>query len=340
MSGHNRPDFRVTLDGDDLTPRIAPRLLTLSLSEKRGAEADQLDLVIEDAAGHMAIPRAGALLQLSLGWESGPDVQPGLVDKGSFKVDEAEWGGPPDIITVRARSANLSDAYRARREGSWRGTTLGAIITEIAQRNGLTALVDPTLAAIAVAVLGQDQRSDMALVRFLGERHDATATVKNGALVFAPIGQGVSAIGSPLPSFTLTRSSGDRYAYRRAERDRHDGVEARWYDQDKGERRTVRAAGSGKADAKGKPRRLRRTFATEADAKQAAEAENRRVARAAASFDMTLAYGDPRLYPDQPVSVRGFKPEIDGQSWLIAEATHALDTGLGLTTSLKLEVKT
>lgn len=337
MSGHNRPAFRVTLDGQDLTPRIAPRLLSLSLCEKRGAEADQLDLSIEDADGRMAIPKEGALISLGLGWESGPDVQVGMVDKGSFKVDEAEWGGPPDVITIRARSANLSDAYRARREGSWRETTLGAIVSEIAQRNGLTAKIDATLSSIAVPVLGQDQRSDMALIRFLGERHDALATVKNRTLIFAPIGVGLSAGGLALPTLTLTRRSGDRYSYRRAERDKHDGVEARWHDQDKGERRTVSVGSTGAADKK--PRRLRRTFASEADAHHAAKAEKRRIDRAAASFDLSLAYGDPRLYPDQPATVRGFKPEIDSQTWLIAETKHSIDPGKGLTTDLKLEVK-
>lgn len=333
---HNRPAFRVTLDGEDLTDRIAPRLVSLSITEKRGGSADQLELVIHDHDGMMAIPKEGAVLQVRLGWDAGgPDVEAGLVDKGSFRVDEASWSGPPDTITVRARSADFSDRYRARRENSWRDTTLGAVVREIAGRNGLTANVAPELDAIAVPVLAQDQRSDMALIRFLGERHDATATVKNGALIFAPIGGGKTASGRTIPALTLTRRDGDKYDYSRASRDRHDGVEARWHDQDSAERRTVSVGGSGEEDGR-PPRRLRRTYASEADARTAAEAENRRIARSAAEFNYTLAFGDPTIYPDRPVTLKGFKPEIDARRWLVAEAVHDLDTN-GLKTRLKLE---
>lgn len=60
--------------------------------------------------------------------------------------------------------------------------------------------------------------------------------------------------------------------------------------------------------------------------------------QAAAEFDLTLAYGDPRLYPEQAVTFSGCKPEI-GQRWRIAEATHTLEPGKRLTTDLKLELE-
>ena len=47
----NIADWRVTLDGKDLSDRLRPRLVSLSLSEKRGDEADQLDIVLSDADG-------------------------------------------------------------------------------------------------------------------------------------------------------------------------------------------------------------------------------------------------------------------------------------------------
>ena len=97
------PIWRVTLDGADLTERMRPRLLDLGLSEARGGEADQLDLRIHDHDGRMAIPNRGALLRVAIGWKG-----EGLVDKGSFLVDEADHSGAPDIISVRARSANLT----------------------------------------------------------------------------------------------------------------------------------------------------------------------------------------------------------------------------------------
>jgi len=332
----NLAGFSVTLDGKDLTDKIAPRLLSLSLTEKRGGEADTLELTIHDHDGAMAIPKPGARINLQLGWLQGRDVITGMIAKGSFKVDDADWSGPPDIITIRARSADFTADYRIRREQSWTDSTVGAIVTEIAGRNSLTPMIDADMAAIEVPVLAQDGRSDMAVVRALGRKHDAIATVKDGKLLFAPVGSPVTTSGKTIPGTTITRRLGDGYSYKRTERDKYDGAEARYHDQDEARRKTVTAGGSGGAG--GKPKRLKKVYANESDAKAAASAEAKRIARKGAEFSMKLALGRPDLYPDRPVTLVGFKPEADGHKWLIAEVVHHLDGGQGgLTTDLKLE---
>ncbi|MGF7149421.1 hypothetical protein FHS96_003072 [Sphingomonas zeicaulis] len=328
---NNIAAFSVTLDGRDLTDRIAPRLLSLSLSEKRGGEADTLELVVHDHDGAMAIPKTGARISVAIGWAQGRDVRVGVVNKGSFKVDEAEWSGPPDIITIRARSADFTSDYRIRKEKSWKDTTVGAIVTEIAGRNDLQPMIAPELASIAVPVLAQDGRSDMALVRALGRKHDAIATVKNGKLIFSPTGKATTSTGKPIPTATIRRSLGDGYSWRLAERDKYDGAEARYHDQDAAERKTVGAGGEGKR------KRLKKVYANEADAKAAAEAENKRIARKGAELSLKLALGQADLYPDRGVAVAGFKPEIDGTKWLISEVTHRLDGQGGFTSELRLE---
>lgn len=189
------PQWRVVLDGTDLTERIAPRLLDLTLTECRGGEADQLDLRIHDHDGKMALPKRGVRLAVALGWKA-----TGLVDKGTFIVDEVEYSGAPDIITVRARSADLTADMRTRRERSWHNTTLGAVLNTLAGEHGLTPRVADALARIKLPHLDQANESDMNLLTRLGQRFDAVATVKGGALVFAPIGAGTTATGKPLPT--------------------------------------------------------------------------------------------------------------------------------------------
>ena len=324
--------MKVTLDGSDLSDKIAPRLISLTLSEKRDEEADQLDIVLHDHDGKLAIPPEGAELTVALGWARGPGVKVGLVDKGKFKVDEVTWGGPPDTLTIRARSADFTDSFRVRREKKWKDTTVGAVLQEIASANGMKASVDGSLSSKPLPVLAQDQRSDAAMLRFLGRRHDAVATVKGKTLIFAPIGKGKTAGGAALPALAIERRSGDSYQWSRAAREEYGGVEARWHDKDKSKRETVKA-GSGK----GTPKRLKRTFHNEADAKAAAEAEDKRVQRAGASFELTLSYGDAALYPEQKGRVSGFKPSIDATDWLVAEVSHTLDGNGGFRTRLKLE---
>jgi hypothetical protein len=326
----NVADFRVTLDGQDISPKLQPRLVSLSISEKRGGEADQLDIVLDDSDGRLALPREGARLHVELGWRSGDDVEVGLVDKGDFVVDELEHSGPPDQVTIRARSADMTSAIRTRREGSWHDTTLGAVLQAIAGRNRLTLRCAPALASVAVPTLQQGRESDMALVRRLGREHDAVASVKRTTLVFAPIGGATTAGGKPLPALTIRRRDGDQHSFRIAKREESAGTIASWHDGATGRKKTVTV---GKADG---AKRLTRTYASEAEARTAATAAQGRAARQPLSLSMTLALGRADLSPECKATVEGYKAEIDKVKWIVAEVTHTLGDR-GFTTAVKLE---
>ena len=184
------------LDGEiDLADKINPRLNELILSEKREGEADELTIRLQNADGALEIPSAGRRLTLSLGWVQGDSVPVGLVGKGEFTVDEAGAAGPPDEITITARSADLTGLYSQRRTKAWHNTTLGALLGEIAARHGRTLRISPSLEGRAVASIEQEGKSDMAFVRDLGRRYDALATWKGGALLFLPIGASETASG-------------------------------------------------------------------------------------------------------------------------------------------------
>jgi len=322
------PDFRLTLAGQDLSPTVRPRLISLTLTEKREADSDSLDLTLSDADGSLAIPPAGALLTLALGFAGA------LVDKGSFKVDEVEHSGAPDLLTIRARAVDFTAATRTRSLKTYRDTTLGAIVQQLAANAGLRARIAPALASIAIDVIEQGRLSDTAFLRRLGRRHDAVATVKAGNLLFNPIGAGTTASGTALPTATIRRSDGDSHSFKRIERDKYTGVTAYWHDPAAAERKgeTAGATGEGGQQA----RRLKRTYGSQADAKAAATAEHNRLQRGAATMSFTIALGRPDLYPEQRLALVGFKPEIDGTNWLITEATHIL-SDQGLTTQLQLE---
>ena len=329
MASTRTPAFRVSLGGRDLTGDLAARLISLSITEARGEEADQLDLTLSDHDGLLALPTRGGLVSVSLGWKGGA-----LVDKGRFKIDEIEHSGAPDVVTIRARSADFTAALRVRRDRSWTDTTLGAVIQDLASGNGLAARVAGDLAGRQVAHLAQSRESDANLLARLGRQYDAAATVKAGALIFAPVGSGQTATGAPLPGLTITRGDGDRHTYKTGDRESYGGVSATYHDQAKAARGTVEVGGEGEGENK----RLRRVYPTEADARTAAQAEATRLARGKAEMSFQLAEGRAELYPEQRVRITGIKPEIDAGRWLIKQATHTLTAaGEGYTTALELE---
>jgi hypothetical protein len=103
MFEYDSPAFQIAIDGADITSKIAPRLISLTLNECGGNESDQLDLTLLDADGQLAIPPRGARIRVQIGW-----LNAGLVDKGVFTVDEVEHTGTPDQITLRARTKPIS----------------------------------------------------------------------------------------------------------------------------------------------------------------------------------------------------------------------------------------
>lgn len=337
------PDFRILLDGQDITPRIAPRLESLQLIDARGFMVDTLDITLTDQDGALAIPRRGARLRLHLGWQGQP-----LEDKGEYLVDEVEHTGAPDKLTLRARSADLRSTLTHKLDCSYNALTLGDIVRTCAARNGLTPVIPASLAETPTAHIDQAGESDANLLTRLAQDYGAIATVKAGKLLFIPPGQATTASGKPIPQVTLTRKDGDMHRWGVADRASFTAVRANYHDVKQATRAFVVVGNEEEIDGANvespteptatNTKELRHTYANRANALRAARAELQRIQRGLATFQITLAEGRADLFPEVPVVVQGFKREIDADSWLITRATHRVD-GSGFTTTLDLELK-
>lgn len=363
------PAFMLTLGGKDITRDISNRLLSLTLSDNRGFEADQLDIELDDSDGLVTMPPRGAVLTLFLGWQGAA-----LIGKGDFTVDEIEHRGAPDTLTIRARSADFRGTLNSRREVSYHDTTLGQVVEQIAGRNKLTASVAGQLAAIKVPHIDQSQESDAKFLTRLATRNGAEVSVKAGKLLFLKAGNGTTASGKPIPAMTIERGDGDRHQFAIADRGAYTGVTAKWlHTKDpkpkkpkvvkikrKPKVRFLRALQHPKAKAAPKAKApaktpeakegeymageadnvfaITTTYASKAQAMRAAAAKWDKLQRGVAEFSITLAMGRADLYPETPVSVSGFKRVIDEQKWVITKVVHSLSNN-GYTTSLELEVK-
>ena len=338
----NIPDYRVTLDGTDLTPRLKgrtqnadpakrrPRLVSITIAQRRGEEPDKLTIVIDDSDGQMAIPPAGKLLHVQIGWLQGSDVIVGLRDKGSFKVDSITHEGPPDMIMIEASSADMTGAMRIRREEGHHATTLGAIVRRVASRHGLKPVCAPALAAIAVAAQAQSRESDLAFLRRLGRERGAVAKIARDVLIFSPIAAGTTPSGKPIATVTIARRDGDAHQFSRQKRDDVPGVKATWHDRKSGKREQFVA---GKVEG---AKTLSRVYANEADAQAAAKAAHGRTGREPVSLFLKLALGRPDIHPETKTIVTGYKAAIHDIGWVVAEVTHTYGEN-GFSTGVKLE---
>lgn len=437
------PDYRVTLGERNITPGIATRLISLRVTDNRGFEADTLDLELDDTDGLLELPERGVTIGISMGWKGSE-----LVDKGTFVVDEVEHNGAPDVLSIRARSADLRTGITNKRERSFSGKTLGEIANTIGGAYGLDVRVSDRLASEVIDHVDQTSESDANLLTRLARDFDAIATVKKGMLLVMPIGEAESVTGVSFPTATIVRQSGDRHRFALAERDAYTAVRAFYQDIDAGKQgeviydgkdvrtKTARTEETAKkkrglyesvvtffaaakqtktygkvvTSATGKvvtthqgnirvlPKKstdtqmvkshvyatrkaaedagakewktiqekqrakeqalieeindsasieepstdsmktLRHTYASKINAERAVRADWKRVQRGLAALSITLAYGRPDLFPELPVAVRGFKPQIDSAEWTISRATHAIEDS-GLTSTLDLELQ-
>ncbi|WP_034911921.1 phage late control D family protein [Erwinia sp. 9145] len=360
------PDYVLRLDGRDITPNFSDRLISLTMTDNRSLEADELTIELDDSDGRVELPTRGERLTLFLGWKG-----QSLTGKGDFTVDRITHAGAPDRISLHASSADIRGSLNSRREQAWHGQTLGAIADAIAARNHLTASVVPALANIIIPHIDQSQESDAKFLTRLAGRNGGEVSIKAGKLLMLQAGRRVTASSKPIQEITIARSEGDRHEFSIADRFNYTGVTAKWLDtkDPKQQQRQVsttrkfekpsspaqqhpqaqQAVASGGAASQkaqqtaymvGEPDNvfaMTTTFPTQAEAIRAAQAKWESLQRGAAELSLNLAMGRADIYPEMPVRLTGFKPAINQQPWIITRVVHSL-SARGFVTTLTLEV--
>ncbi|WP_032092081.1 phage late control D family protein [Necropsobacter rosorum] len=374
-TNHRTPKFSVIVitqdkQKNDITQTVADRLMSMQIDDNRGFEADMLDLQLSDHDGKLALPPRNATIQVAIGWQGEP-----LIDKGKYLVDEVQFSGSPDTLTIRARAADLKGSLSEQKERSFHNIKLGALIEQIAKENKLESQCAKEYAEQTISHIDQTNESDINLLTRLAEDYGAMATVKNGVLLFIPLGAAKTATGKPIPTVQITKSAGDSYNFSIAESDNYKAVRAYWHNQDTGKRGEItvdtntkivkkqrmtkgRTLKNGTVKGSRLSKRkynsveqqepvtsnsdqiktLRHTYATEASAINAAKSAFDKLKRGVASFSITLAYGIPDLMPETPVQLSGFKQEIDRSDWLITKVLHSISDN-GYTSQVECELK-
>jgi phage protein D len=111
------------------------------------------------------------------------------VERNKFGVvSSIEHAGSPDTLTIQVRSASITNELGERRETSWHGETLGAIVRKIAGRHTLKAAIGHTLAKIPIAHIDQTHESDLSFLTRLSKPYGAVMNAKEANLLFMPIG--------------------------------------------------------------------------------------------------------------------------------------------------------
>ena len=321
-----KPDFKFKADGVDITAILKTALIDITVTDKKNLEADQLDIRLADPEGAIELPRKKVQIECWLGFEG-----QGLVYKGSYTVDELSHTGPPDQITIRARSANFSGGLKQERDMWFDGQTIGEILQPIATANGLDLAIEGGLKNTVIAHLDQTNESWGNLITRLAAKYDALATIKNKTLLFIPVGYSKTVSGIELSTLTIQRQGKGRHTFINADRNTDfTGVQAKWYDLNTGSEHHALAGAAGNLKT------LKKIWPTKEEAEAAAKSKWRELSRSNKTMQIALPIGQPEIAPNSPVLLSGWRPEIDQVKWVVGNVTHKLGAQ-GLSTDVDLE---
>lgn len=322
------PIIALTADGN---PLASARVLEVEITDEAGFKSDQLIVVLDDAEPQIERPREGAKLTISIGYRA-----TGLVEFGTYIVDEIERSGWPRELVLIAKAADGAGTLKEPKTRSWEGKTVADILKQIASDNGLAPVVAEKLGAMKVPFLAQTEESDQHLLTRLGQRIGAVITPKDGRLIATERHGAKTASGHDMPEVKvgpsdLIASAGYRVTLKPSAR--FGEIRGRWRDRQGGATREIREKGADKGPVK----TLREIYQSEDECRCAISAEARKVRASGAELTLTMV-GTPSVRAEARVTVSGVSLDVDG-GWVCKQATHrwSFRSSGGATTELVCE---
>lgn len=314
----SHPFIEVTIEGKTVHDAFYQRLVSATIRDEPGQSADTLELVFDDTGNEIDIPEKGAKIAIRFGFKG-----VGTWKMGTFVFERASYnfGSGGERLTLSAKSAELRADVKESLSEHFDGQTIGQIVELLAKRHGYKAKVSPEIADIKIDYLARPEQSVTDLLTRLADRTGALFSVKDNTFLFLKRGS--------LPPITIYKGDCSDGEFSVEPRPKYGKAAAGWYDRRRN--KTVYEEHSTGLD--GPTRRLRTVYASEAEAKKAAEAEGNRLGRATGQGSLTMA-GRPEMMADTPIKTIGFRKEFDGD-WRAASVEHRFDDTY--TTAVELE---
>lgn len=323
------PTVTLTVDGAAVAGAFYERLISLEIVDHEGVQADTFSAELNDGPPiFLALPRKGAVVVPTLGY-----LEVGTRSFGRFTIDQVTVECLPYKMKISGKQADLRrGALKGRRERHWRKTTLGAVVGDVAKDAGLVPKIASRFADQAVDWVGQLDESGIHFLERLARRTGALFAIKDGNLVFAERGAGLSVSGGALPPLVLTPADivAGSCSFEEADRGKHKKVVAYSHDRDKARRLEVEVGGEADGDG---VYRIPEVFADPAEADRAATAKAKALKTGGRRVSVEIP-GDTSVRSGRPMIFAGVRPGLDVQRFVIETATHTFSKRNGYRTKI------
>ncbi len=333
METLRKPTFIVTYNGKDITSDLSKSLISVQYTDKTEGESDEITIALQDVDGIWRgpwYPTKGDKLGLQFGY-----ADTGLVDGGSFEVDEVELAGPPDVVTIRALATGITKAVRTKNSKAYEKQTLKQIAESIAAKHGMS--VTGTIDSVTFTRVTQNRENDLAFLRRISEEYGHIFAVRDSQLVFTRLYD----IEKGEPVHSIDRTDLLSYSVRDKTSNTYKKTKVKYHDPADKEVKEFEQTENTNADGE---------TVTDPTAEDTLEirtkAENNQQAELKAKAAM-YRYNSKQQegtlsVQGNPVLLAGNNIELTGMGTLsgkyhIMESSHSIDVGGGYTTSLNVK---
>ncbi|USQ97233.1 phage late control D family protein [Caulobacter sp. RL271] len=323
--------FKVTIDGKDITSALEPVVSAISIKDSSGAASDTADITLDDEGGRIKLPRKGVGIEISL------STADGLVAafKGTVDAVRSRGGRGGAELSITAKGADVTGGLKELRSRHWDDAKLGAVLDQAARDAGLEgATVDEKFAAQARDYVAQQGESFMAFGQRLAREVGGTFKIAGKKAYLIQRGGGVNARGKALATVTAEYGVNliDWDIAPDVGRTAYGSAGVRVYDPDTGGWTTHTATAKTKRSSAKHKSRFPAGSASAAAGR--AEADAGEVVRHGGSGTVNVLC-DPRAKPEGQCVIKGARAGIDG-TYRITSVGHAYTRGQGTETSLEL----
>lgn len=315
------PFIDVSINGRPVNSAFYQRLVSATITDKPGQEADAVQFKFDDINNEIPIPTLGATAEVKFGFRDGGSTGPQKM--GIFKLEkpEIEGGVGGEFISMSGRPVDMRTDIKEPLSEHFDDMTVGGIVEELARRHGFDAKVSSELASTKLPYIARmNQGTDDFLTR-LADRFGAIFSPKGGKFLFLMPGS--------FAALTISKFECESWHFQIEPRPLFSKAEAGWFDRAKGEVKFEDHS----TGLKGPSKRLRNTFSSQAEAKAAAKAEGNRLARATGSGTLDMA-GRPDIMADRPINTVDFRAEANGL-WRCASVDHKYEQTYKTSVSLE-----
>ena len=312
-------DWQVIVDGVNVTRKLRPYLISVSVTDQDGEASDSCQLTLDDSGGQLKLPRTRRLVQVVA---DGALLFKGMVD--GVRSTGNKPGGRLLQVTAKGfdTEGKVKEPLRLHRDD----TTLQSFLSAAAQHAGLSGIkVHQDLASIARDYWAADTESFLQLGQRLAREFNATFKIRGDVAVLVPRGRdaGLPAVravyGENLISWSVAPVLG---------RPKRRGSRTLFFDRAAGRYQTVDLDIDADADAR---TQTRAAVADRSQAQAVNEGRSGEVKRQSGEGSLDMIF-TPAAQAEAPLVLIGTRPGVDG-TYVIRSVRHGFDCNGGSSTS-------